>query len=242
MVSARVMIVDEDAAWRETALEALARSGFDPTATSDLDEAGPRVRGQDLVVVDLELGESRVLSFARRSSVPVALVATHPTVSSALAAIELGLVGYFRKPIAEQALAQACRKAIERGRVPKQLAAAREEAEALKITVDRLVPVRDNLPADAHRLHEGWSGLTERQREIIDHLRCGMSTAQIAKRFRLSPHTVRNHLKAAYKKFSVAGRGELMQALLTRSGQQPPIPPSPPRRFRRRAREDQPDA
>ncbi len=41
--------------------------------------------------------------------------------------------------------------------------------------------------------------LTARQREILDLIASGLSTAEVARELTLSPETVRNHLRNAFR-------------------------------------------
>ena len=56
-------------------------------------------------------------------------------------------------------------------------------------------------------------GLTSREREICLEVISGHSTAGIADRLSISPHTVQDHLKAAFAKVGVRSRGELVATL-----------------------------
>jgi len=56
-------------------------------------------------------------------------------------------------------------------------------------------------------------GLTTREREICLEVISGHTTAEIAGRLSISPHTVQDHLKAAFAKVGVRSRGELVATL-----------------------------
>ena len=53
-------------------------------------------------------------------------------------------------------------------------------------------------------------GLTGREQEIARAVARGLSNADIALQMHLSPHTVRDHLKAVFGKLEVSSRGELV--------------------------------
>ena len=55
--------------------------------------------------------------------------------------------------------------------------------------------------------------LTEREQEITSAVARGLSNAEIAGVLHLSPHTVRDHLKAVFAKVDVSSRGELVAKL-----------------------------
>ncbi len=57
--------------------------------------------------------------------------------------------------------------------------------------------------------------LTPREHEVTELIARGLSTAEIASRLFLSPHTVRDHVKAVFEKVAVGTRGELVAKLYT---------------------------
>ncbi len=73
--------------------------------------------------------------------------------------------------------------------------------------------------------------LTRREREVVEHLLCGLSTREIAERMGISHHTVRDHLKHLFRKTSTRSRRELLE--LIESSREPgtgfAAPPSPGR-------------
>ncbi|MDL4816497.1 helix-turn-helix transcriptional regulator [Actinomadura opuntiae] len=57
--------------------------------------------------------------------------------------------------------------------------------------------------------------LSARESEITGCIARGLATGEIAARLNLSPHTVRDHVKAVFEKVGVSSRGELMARLHT---------------------------
>lgn len=73
------------------------------------------------------------------------------------------------------------------------------------------------------------AGLTERERHVLSEVLAGRGTGEIAARLFISPHTVRDHIKAIFTKTGTASRGELMSLLFgaQRAGNGPARPGSP---------------
>jgi PAS domain S-box-containing protein len=59
--------------------------------------------------------------------------------------------------------------------------------------------------------HPDLQALSERQMEVLVPLVSGERVAGIAKQLHISPHTVRNHLKAMYRHFGVSSQAELIE-------------------------------
>nr|BFE83828.1 hypothetical protein GCM10020093_064290 [Planobispora longispora] len=56
-------------------------------------------------------------------------------------------------------------------------------------------------------------GATAREQDVCFEVLSGRSTAEIAGRLFISPHTVQDHLKALFEKVGVRSRGELVAKL-----------------------------
>jgi len=65
------------------------------------------------------------------------------------------------------------------------------------------------------------NGLTRREREIVEHLRRGLTNREIGRALGISTNTVRNTLARLFDKVGVSTRSELMGALATESSGSP---------------------
>ncbi|MGD8862553.1 MAG: LuxR C-terminal-related transcriptional regulator [Myxococcales bacterium] len=57
---------------------------------------------------------------------------------------------------------------------------------------------------------KGQGALSAREREVYEYLRAGVRIAEIATRLYISPHTVRKHAQAVFRKLGVHSQVELM--------------------------------
>lgn len=67
--------------------------------------------------------------------------------------------------------------------------------------------------ADLFSMTLASHGLTDRECHIVRYLARGLSSADIAAELSLSPHTIRDHVKAILRKCDVSSRGELVAQL-----------------------------
>jgi DNA-binding NarL/FixJ family response regulator len=67
------------------------------------------------------------------------------------------------------------------------------------------------------KLRAGGEQLTEREWEVLEHMRAGMRTKDIAERLSISEVTVRRHVSATLRKLQVSSRAEALE-LLDRAG------------------------
>lgn len=72
--------------------------------------------------------------------------------------------------------------------------------------------------------------LSEREFEVTQRVARGLSTSGISQELHLSPHTVRDHIKAIFGKLGVSSRGELVGQLFTEYYDPAPLPSSAPGR------------
>ena len=147
------------------------------------------------------------------------------TVQAAMRAINSGKVHRFlEKPCNRKALRTAIDEAIAE---QSQETATRRLVQLAKQEVERSVPpssrsgdrtlaakpsgpsrdILQSLTAEQRR------AISPREREVLELLVAGHHVAEIASELFISPHTVRNHLKALYRKFDVHSQLELIRKL-----------------------------
>jgi len=113
----RVLIVDDEGLVRDMFVKIVGAADWEPVTASDGNEAIDRIQTEkiDLLVTDLKMpgmdGLSMIREARRKAShVPIIIITGHSTEASAIEAINLGVTGYFLKPLRPQRfLAMAAR-------------------------------------------------------------------------------------------------------------------------------------
>lgn len=132
-------------------------------------------------------------------------------------------LGILLKPIAAEQLVATVRVALASsmttasGTPAKEVAASPQSVEAIRVA-PALVATEATRGFTVGRASEApdglaWIGLTPREREVVRLLRANRRTDMIASSLGLSRHTVRNHLKAVFRKLGVHSQSQLLQHL-----------------------------
>lgn len=88
----------------------------------------------------------------------------------------------------------------------------REACNTVEIFHRELVPLlQRRTPREVERLR---TTLTSREQDVFELLRLGITDKEIAARLGISTYTASQHVRAIYRKFGVAGRGELLARCL----------------------------
>jgi two-component system response regulator MtrA len=120
-VTARILLVEDDASVREAVTMVLERSGFEVTAVGDGNAAiteGFRPQAHDLVLLDLMLpgmsGLDLCREIRRSSGVPIVMLTARADTADVVAGLELGADDYLTKPFEPVELAARVRAVLRR--------------------------------------------------------------------------------------------------------------------------------
>ena len=193
-IRGRILVVDDDAAFRTLLTEVLKRAGFDPVEVGTGEEALEWVRRDrpSLVLLDIGLPGTSGYTVCHElrqiaGHLPVIFVSggrTEPL--DRVAGLLIGADDYIVKPF---------------------------DPDELIVRVSRLL---DRQPRSTMLVGGGF-GLTPRESEVLGLLGDGLSQAEIADRLVLSPKTVGTHIQRIMGKMEVKSRTQAV-ALAAREG------------------------
>ena len=125
----RVLLVDDDEAFRIAMSKALRRRGFEVTPIADgagavaafRDTGGERGEKHDVAVLDLRMSDMNGLEVLRRTAartIPVVVLTGHGSVPDAVEAMRLGAHTFLMKPLDAEALAPIIQSAAALAATP----------------------------------------------------------------------------------------------------------------------------
>jgi len=121
------------------------------------------------------------------AGIPVILLTGHGDVPMAVQAMKAGAVDFLQKPYRDQALLDSINAAL-----------------ALDVAARRSSAAADGF-------EQRHATLTEREREVLEHLLEGSTSKQIAKSLEISPRTAEAHRRNLLHKLGVSSVKELMR-------------------------------
>lgn len=208
----RVLLADDQPAYLAEMAELLRGAGYDCDCVAD----GQQVEAElsrnavDVLVADIRMPGNfnlELVEQVRSSQCPpqVILMTGFPTLQTAIHSIRLKISAYLVKPFSFNELLTEVRNALDarhdptvktnyppRTPVPESGSVARRSCEDLAIE------------------HPEVDKLTKREHEVLVRVLMGDDVPSIGGSLFISPHTVRNHLKAIYRKLDVRSRVELV--------------------------------
>lgn len=189
-----VMIVDDDAAIRESLHELLLSAGMQPvcfSSTRDLLDAGLPER-PGCLILDVRMPGSSGLDLQNHLAVkgnapPIIFLTGHGDIPMTVQAMKLGAVDFLTKPVRDQTLLDAVTAAIEKD------VARKKEARLVKKHIERLAT------------------LTPRERQVFREVARGRLNKQIAFDLGISVVTVKLHRSSVMRKMQAGSIGELIR-------------------------------
>ena len=191
-----VFVVDDDAAVRDSIAELVESVGLQAecyaSASVFLEAFEPERPG--CLVLDVRMLEMSGLELqkklkARGSGIPVIMITGHGDVPMAVEAMKAGVVDFLQKPYREQALLDSINAALSMNGVVGGSDAAVDTFE------------------------QRATALTEREREVLELLRAGKTSKEIARALAISPRTAEAHRRNLLRKLGVRSVKELMLRL-----------------------------
>lgn len=192
-----IMIVDDEAAVRDSLSSVLSTYGYDTVACStarhalrEIEELRP-----DCIVLDVRMPEIDGLQMLQllkkaESSPPVIIITGHADVPMAVQAMKSGAADFLEKPVVDEDLAASIGAVID----------SNEEMS--------------EEPALIRALAERYAALTPRERDVAEMVVKGYSSAAIASELAISVRTVDHHRAAILAKMQATSLPQLLRFLL----------------------------
>ncbi|WP_312858508.1 response regulator transcription factor [Pseudonocardia pini] len=203
-MSVRVVIADDHPVVRD-GLSALlgSRTGIDVVGTASGGREAVRaavVEKPDVLVLDLQMPDLDGVAAAREIAraapdVAVLVLTMFDDDDSVLAAMRAGARGYLLKGAGQDEIVRAI-EAVAAGEAIFGPGVARRVLSLASSPAAPAVPFPD---------------LTPRERQVLEALTEGLTTAAIGTRLGLAPKTVTNHVSAVFGKLQVQSRAEAVE-------------------------------
>jgi len=183
----------------------------------------------DLALIDIVLGRDDGIALAhqlRGLGVPFVYVTAHTDPETLTRAKESGPLGYVVKPFDDRQLRSTLELALHAAQAPRPAgetgagSASHARVAALEQGMQRIAELVKELGLAAldsghHRpeVEALLKQLSARERQIVELLLASRRVPGIATTLGISPHTVRNHLKAVFRKLGVHSQEALVDLL-----------------------------
>jgi DNA-binding NarL/FixJ family response regulator len=233
MTSGRIFIVEDE--WIVARDVERVLKQMSCTVVGTAHDAAGALRGvaetrPDLVTMDIRLqggtdGTEVAREIWQRFHVPVVFLTAFSSPEVVRNAIQPGTFAYVLKPFDERQLQCAVAVALHRSRVEKAFRAGAERERLLRDGLKRVIGLLSELSLATGQeaaegkgpvrsgIGEAVASLSAREREVLRLFLSNYRVASIARTLFISPHTVRNHLKAIFRKFGVRSQVELLDVL-----------------------------
>lgn len=195
--SRTVFVVDDDAAVRDALEELIDSVGLGvasfASAEDFLRQFAPDRAG--CIVLDVRMPRMDGLKLQERlnelgTQIPIIFLTSHGDVQMAVQAMQRGAMDFVEKPFREQALLDSVNRALAR------------DAEARRVQARKL------------QVRERLAQLTNREREVLEHVMVGKTSKTIAAELGLSPKTIDQHRAKIMEKMEADNIVALVQSVV----------------------------
>ncbi len=197
MLDPTVFIVDDDDAVLDSIAELVMSVGLRATtfrsAQEFRDSFNPERPG--CLVLDVRMAHTSGLALQEElnavgARIPIVFISGHGDISVAIKTIKAGAVDFVQKPYHEQQLLDSINEALRR------------DAEARQVN------------GSGEGFVERLAALTQRERDVLEHVVQGLSSKSIAKVLDISYRTVELHRSHIMEKLQVRSVAELIRLVL----------------------------
>jgi len=195
---ATIFVVDDDASLRKSLVWLLRSAGWRAEAFASAEEflARPPLSGTGCLILDVRMPkltgpDLRDQLAASQSMLPIIFLTGHGDVPTGVDAMKRGAVDFLLKPVDDEVLLQAIQRAVDRHRTDQ---ARQRELQSIRERVARL---------------------SDREREVMEHVIAGCLNKQIADALGIAEKTVKIHRGHVMQKMevnSVAGLVHLCES------------------------------
>lgn len=220
---ARVLIVDDDLVVCSFVRKILEHEGHKVNTANSVLAGREALKSEvDVAVIDVDLpdGEGFELVDLVRDRfsrpVPIVLITGNPNDDYLDKSISQGIVEFLFKPFHAKELRAAVERAVQARARWEARVGALPETGVERTSGTHLAP--KPIPAsEVGRLTEMLAerhGLTERERQTLEHMLAGLQNADIAAALAISANTVKYHVRNVLTKLGMESRTELFRSLL----------------------------
>ncbi len=223
--STRILFAEDEIGFRDSMAKLLQRDGYDCTCAGSFNEAvqaGQELE-YDLLLMDIRMPGNQGLSLAREvlknsPRIVVIVITGFPSTDTAIEGIDLSVHAYLSKPITYNELKSKIEMAL---REQQTLHGREQRLHKLEEGFKRVALQLQSMGHQTGLLGDGFEpaqipelkDLSARQWQVLAEVMNGYRVNAIAEKLIISPHTVRNHLRAIFTKVGVRSQSELMVKL-----------------------------
>jgi two-component system response regulator DctR len=201
MLDPTVFIVDDDDAVLDSVAELVMSVGLRASTFRSAQQFLETFEAEEpgCLVLDVRMAHKSGLALQEElnavgAHIPIVFISGHGDISVAIKAIKAGAVDFVQKPYREQQLLDSINEALRRDAEIRQ--------------------ANDG----SHGLAGHLATLSERERDVLEHVVQGLSSKAIAKELDISYRTVELHRSHIMEKLRVRSVAELIRFMMARQG------------------------